>query len=324
MTMEGHNMDDLSQNRRDLLIQVAQMYYAEGLSQEEISKKLQVSRSNISRMLKTCLEKKIVEIRINYTNSMEMYLQKAIKDKFGLEEMIVVPAGFNLEETIINIGKSAAQYLESILADGKMLGVAWGTTIYYVVQAFNPVKKHNVDVVQLIGGTSSRDIKTDGLELTTNIAAKLSGSCYVFHAPLIVQSKVLRDLLLQEPDISAHFERFNHIDVALVGIGSSSIDVDALSKAGYINHEQSEKLIKMGVVGNVCGNQIDINGKLCDVELNDRTIGIDLQTLKKIPRVIGIAAGPEKVKPILGALRGKLINTLITDESTALTLLHSN
>lgn len=297
------------------------MYYVEGLSQEEISKRMSISRSSVSRMLKMCMDEKIVEIRINTTNSIGMYLRNSIKQKFDLKEVIVVPAGFNPEETIINIGNVAAEYLESLLNDGMSLGVSWGTTIYYAVKAFNPTKNIKADVVQLIGGTNSRDIKTDGLELTTNIAAKLSGNCYVFHAPLLVQNKLLRDMLLQEPDIAKHFERFGKTDVALVGIGSSSAGADALSRAGYITPEQSEKLRSMGVVGNVCGNHIDIQGNLCDVDLNERTIGISLNELKKIPHVIGIAAGPEKVKPILASLRGRIIKSLITDEVTAATLL---
>lgn len=323
MQMEGWRMDIMGENRRDILIKVARMYYVDGLSQEEIAKRINVSRSSISRMLKTCLEEKIVEIRINDTSSMGVYLQNSVKQKYGLDEVLVVPTGFNLEETVINIGKIAAKHLESILKDGMTLGLAWGTTVYYFVQAFKPLRKPEVDVVQLIGGTGSRDIKTDGLELTRSIAEQLNGKCYVFHAPLIVQSKVLKDLLLKEPDIAIHFSRFDKIDIAVVGIGSSNREVDALSKAGYLTPEQSEELIRMGVVGNVCGIHIDINGKLCDVDLNERTVGISLDTLRKVPQVIGIAAGPEKVKPIMASLRGKLIKTLITDESTALALLQN-
>lgn len=311
----------ISHTNRDILIQIAQLYYVEGLSQEEISKQMSISRSSVSRMLKTCLEEKIVEIKINTTNSMGMYLRNSIRQKFGLKEVIIVPAGFNQEETIISIGKAAGEYLESQLDDGMLLGVSWGTTTYYAVKAFNPSKNINVDVVQLLGGTNSRDIRTDGLELTTDIAAKLSGKCYVFHAPLLVQNKLLRDMLLQEPDIAKHFEKFAKIDTALVGVGSSSSGADALSRAGYITPEQSDKLESMGVVGNVCGNHIDINGNLCDVDLNERTIGISLDELKKIPNVIGIAAGPEKVKPILASLRGRIIKSLVTDEVTAATLL---
>jgi len=297
------------------------MYYCEGLSQEEISQTIHLSRSSVSRMLKLCLEKKIVEFRINDTDSMKVYLQDTIKEKFGLKKVLIVPTGFNHEETIINLGKEGAKYLESVLVNGINLGVAWGTTLYYLVQAFFPERKINVDVIQLIGGTCSRDIETDGLELTTNISKRLKGNCYVFHAPLIVQNKILRDMLLQEPDISAHFKRFNEIQIALVGIGSSMPDANALVKAGYITPTQSEELMSMGVVGNICGNHIDINGTLCNVEMNERTIGIGLEELKRIPNVIGIAAGKRKIKPILASLRGNIIDTLITDEITAIELL---
>lgn len=315
-------MSDVNQNRRDLLIQVAEMYYVKGLSQKEIAKKINVSRSNVSRMLKTCLEKKIVEIRINYTSSMGVYLQDKIKELFGLSNAIVVRTGSSLEETKMNIGKAAAQYLESILQDGMTLGVAWGTTIYHLVQAFRPVKKLHVDIVQLLGGTGARDLNTDGLELARNFARVLKGNCYILQAPLIVQNKVVKDLLLAEPDISQHFERASKVDVAVVGIGSNRPEVSALLRAGYLSKEESEDLLSMGVVGDICGNQIDINGNLCPIDLNERTIGIRLEQLKRIPLVIGLAAGTEKAESILGGLRGKIINSLITDESTALSLIN--
>lgn len=315
-------MDELNQTRRDMLIQVAQMYYVEGLSQEEIAKRIRLSRSNISRMLKACLEKKIVEIRINHTSSMGIYLQEKIKLMFGLPNIIVVPSGFNLEETKINIGKAAAIYLESVLQDGMSLGVAWGTSIYHMVKEFKPSKRLRVDVVQLLGGTGARDLETDGLELAHSFAKVLNGNSYILQAPLIVQNKALKDLLLMEPDILQHLERANKVDVAIVGIGSTRPEVSALFRAGYLTQEECEELYSNGVVGDICGRQIDINGNLCPIDLNERTIGIDLEDIKMIPLVIALAAGVEKVEAILGGLRGNIINTLITDEATALTLLN--
>lgn len=241
---------------------------------------------------------------------------------FDLSNIIVVPSGFNLEETKINIGKAAALYLESVLEDGMSLGVAWGTSIYHMVKEFKPSKRLQVDVVQLLGGTGARDLDTDGLELARSFAKVLNGNSYILHAPLIVQNKALKDLLLLEPDILQHLERANKVDVAIVGIGSNRPEVSALFRAGYLTQEESEDLFRKGVVGDICGNQIDINGNLCPIDINERTIGIGLEQIKKIPLVIGLSAGVEKAEAILGSLRGNIISCLITDETTAVTLLN--
>jgi DNA-binding transcriptional regulator LsrR (DeoR family) len=47
--------------RRDLLIQVAKLYFYEGLSQAQIAAKIGVSRSNISKLLQAGKESRIIE-----------------------------------------------------------------------------------------------------------------------------------------------------------------------------------------------------------------------------------------------------------------------
>jgi DNA-binding transcriptional regulator LsrR (DeoR family) len=49
--------------------------------------------------------------------------------------------------------------------------------------------------------------------------------------------------------------------------------------------------------------------------------GLELARLKSIPSVVGIAGGKRKYQAILGALRGRWINVLITDQFSAEILL---
>ncbi|NOK59919.1 MAG: sugar-binding transcriptional regulator [Chloroflexi bacterium AL-W] len=63
----------------------------------------------------------------------------------------------------------------------------------------------------------------------------------------------------------------------------------------------------------MCAQHYDINGRLLDTDLNKRVIGIGLETLRSIETVVAVAGGQEKVKAILGAIRGKYIDILITD-----------
>jgi lsr operon transcriptional repressor len=50
-------------------------------------------------------------------------------------------------------------------------------------------------------------------------------------------------------------------------------------------------------------------------------IAVSLEHLRAIPTVIGVAAGEQKAEIITAALRGKYIDTLITDESAAIRVL---
>lgn len=309
-------MGNNKMSRRDLLIEVAKMYYLENASQEEIAKAMGFSRSNISRLLKACLEEKIIEFRINDTSSKGLELQEQLKKIYGLKQVIVVPTETGSEKTKQKVAQAAAIYLESVLQDGMLVGIAWGTTLYHLVQSFQPKKYFTVDVIQLLGGIGSKRLDTDGQVLARNLADKLHGECYLLQTPLIVQNKLLKDMLMQELHIKQHFALFKKINIAVIGIGSNIPEHSAVYRSGYITKKESEHLIKMGAVADICGYKIDINGNLCNLELCEKIIAIDLNQLTKLPLVIGVASGVEKAEAVLACLRGKYLKMLVIDERT--------
>lgn len=308
-------------SRRDLLIEVAKMYYIENASQEEIGRVTGFSRSNISRLLKACLEEKIIEFRINDTSSKGLELQEQIKRTYGLQQVIVVPTEVSNDKTKIRVAQAAANYLESVLQDGMLVGIAWGTTLYHLVQKFQPKKYFTVDVIQLLGGIGSKRLDTDGQVLARNLADKLHGDCYLLQTPLIVQTKLLKDMLMQELHIKQHFALFKKADIAVIGIGSNIPEHSAVYRSGYITKKESEQLIKMGAMADICGHKVDIHGNLCDISLCEKIIGIDLTQLIKIPLVIGVASGVEKAEAVMASLRGKYLKVLVIDERTVIKVL---
>ena len=116
---------------------------------------------------------------------------------------------------------------------------------------------------------------------------------------------------------------FGNIDVAVIGIGSSKPEISAVYRSGNISKEDAENFVKLGVVGDLCGRQIDGNGNPCQTNISERIIGIDLNQLKKIKTVIGVVSGIEKAEVTLGCLRGSYINVLVVDENLANYVLHA-
>lgn len=315
-------MNNRNSSHKEMILQIAKMYYMENMTQEEISKAVYISRANISRLLKTSRKLGIVEIRINDTSPVEAQLQQQLKREFGLKDVIVIKSDQESTANKIRLGVAASNYLESILVEGMLLGISWGTSLYHLVQSFRPVKPPKVDLVQLLGGTGARDLDTDGMELGKKLAEILGGRCYILQAPLIVQNKQTRDLILSEYDIEQTLRKAAQTDIAIVGIGSNHPDDSALVRSGYLTREESEDLLTRGIVGDICGRQIDVNGMESTCELNSRTVGIGLEMLRNIPTVVGVAAGENKAQAILSALRGNYINVLITDSSAALAVMN--
>ena len=301
--------------RRDLLIRVAKLYFYEGLSQMQIAARIGVSRSNVSKMLQTCKDRRIVEIRIDETSSTGAHLEGELRRRLKLSPLVIVPTSAEPEQTKLRLGTAAARLLEGELKDGLRLGISWGSSLYYLVEAFRPARLYRVDVVQLMGGLGARDLSMDGTNLAYKLCGKLNGECHVIQAPLVVRSRAVRDSLLEEPDIRRTLQLAAALDIALVGIGSSYPAASALVRSGHLTKEQSAALLRRGAVGNILGRHLDVNGRLCAVPLNERIVGVQPEKLKKIPLVVGVAAGGLKAEVILGAVRGGYINALVTDEA---------
>lgn len=308
--------------RRDLLIRVAKLYFHEGLSQGQVAARVGVSRSNVSKMLQACKERRIVEIRIDETSSAGVRLEEELRRRLKLSPLLVVPFFADPEQTRQHLGRAAARLLETTLKDGLRVGISWGSSLYQMVEAFRPPRLYRVDVVQLMGGLGARDLSMDGTNLAYKLAGKLNGECHVIQAPLVVRNRAVRDSLLEEPDIRRTLRLAAGLDIALVGIGSSYPEASALVRSGHLSREQSAALLRRGAVGNILGRQLDIHGRLCDVPLNGRIVGLQPEKLRKIPLVVGVAAGAPKAEAILGAVRGGFINALVTDESAAQAILH--
>jgi len=311
--------DDL--DRRDQKILAAKMYYFEGLSQEEISKMIHLSRPSVSRLLSDCIKEGIVQIYIDEVSSFGIRLADQIKERYQLKHVIVVPQSHSVEAAKEKVGQAAAYYLKSILTSGMLVGISWGSTVFNTINNIKQDVNLKCDVIELIGGRENQTQDTDANMMTLKLAKILNGNCYLLQAPFMVQSKVLHDLLLEEPHIKNHFEIIERTNIALVGLGSTHPELSAQFRSGHISMRDTEKLMQEGVVGDICGSYIDIQGNICNSALNERMIAVSLEHLRAIPTVIGVAAGEQKAEIITAALRGKYIDTLITDESAAIRVL---
>ena len=109
--------------------------------------------------------------------------------------------------------------------------------------------------------------------------------------------------------------------MAVVGLGSTNPELSAQFRTGHITYEDAKRLRSEGAVGDICGRYIDIQGNQCHTALSDRMIAVTLEDLKKIPVVVGVASGQMKTDIITGALRGRYIDVLVTDEEAAVSVL---
>ena len=221
----------------------------------------------------------------------------------------------------MHVGKAAAILIEPLLKDDVKIGISWGTTLYQLVEQVAPKLLRGVEVVQLHGGLGAKNPDIDGFGLARKLAEKLGGTYRIIQAPITVQTTRLKMMLIKEPDISQTLLAGASTDIALFGIGSNVPAINALVRAGYLGKDESLALLEKGAVGTVCGMHINAMGKVFPSSLNKKIIGIDFETLLKIPIRLGVAAGAKKAEAVLAAIRGQFVNSLVVDVEIAMGIL---
>lgn len=300
------------------LAEVASLYYDQGLHQAEIAERLGESRSNVSRLLTEARRRGIVEIRIHRPLPLDRGLGRGLQQRFGLRDALVLAGnGADAGGTLRRVGELAARFLERSLDEIDVLAISWGTALREVVHGLGAPRGRPIEVVQMIGGVGSGASDADGTELARRFADALGGTCEYLHAPLLADDEETVSLVMRDSSVRRVLEKAAKADAALVGIGALEPSVSSLVRAGYVDEAMVRRLRQAGAVGDVCGRHFDAEGRPCDVELNRRVVGLPLDALHRIPLVIGVASGRLKADAILGALRGRHVDVLVTDAATA-------
>ena len=116
---------------------------------------------------------------------------------------------------------------------------------------------------------------------------------------------------------------FQKVNIAIVGIGSVSPKPwTLLYKEGYLREEDINKDLIDSAIGDINTYFYDTGGNECNLEFEERAVGMDIDLLKRVRYVIGVAGGEFKMNAIYAALKGKIINILVTDHNTAIGLLN--
>lgn len=310
----------VDEERQKLLAGVASMYYEQGMTQEEIAKELKYSRSGISRLLNEAREAQIVEIRVRWPLLRSRPTEDALLKRFShlVDVHVLTCTTLPHPQVLRQLGEHAARLVEQYVQSEMVLGVSWGTAVYEVANALHPAHHHpGLTVVQMIGALGAADPQIDGPELARRVAQAYGARYQIMPAPLIVDTEMMRDALMGDRRIRQVLDLAHTARLAIVGIGSTDPQISSMVRAGFLTVEEIGRLASDGAVGDVCGIQFDIEGGLLDLPICRRTVGIQAAALRRIPIVLGIAAGPSKPEAILGALRARLVNLLVTDETTA-------
>ena len=309
----------ISREHHRLLYRIAQSYYADGLTQQQIAGRFGLSRPKVSRLLQRARDEKVVNITLVPPPSGMADLERELEHKYGQEEVIIVAVSDPQDPANVKreLGPAAAECLVRCISGNEIVCIAWGLSILAMADAL-PFKSYpGVTIVQMLGGLGPVDELEHSAELTRRVSQKLNARLRLLPAPGIVSARAAADALMADKQISETLALGAKADIAVVGLGVLQPDTILLRDGTIITPNDLETLKAAQAVGDIALRYLGAHGDPLDVEINDRIIGLTLEQIKAIPRVIGIGGGEIKYDIIRAALRGKILDVLVTDYATA-------
>ena len=308
-------MPDLPKDQVATLVQIANMYYKENLSQQEIANQMGVSRSLIANYLQRARDQQVVRIEIADPRDESGRLAIELCRRFAIEKALLVPYGHKSDElTRRAVAAEAAKLIETRLSDGDVLGIGWGRTTSRMVELLAPKKPLSVDVAALLGESGHETTYSQMNHLILGAAQRFGGKPHFLLAPMVVGSPALRDMLRRDAVVRKVAAQWDRMTVACFGIGALPPTPGMIV---YVGDVHAPMLVSKGAVGDICVHPFDQNGEILETPLTDCLIGVGVQQLRKTPCRIAVAAGIEKTTAVIGALRTGLITHLIVDTQMA-------
>lgn len=307
---------DNESDRLDDAARAGWLYYIAGNTQDEIARKLGVSRQSAQRLVSLAITERLIKVRLDHPLGNCLELSQRLKDRFELQRVEVVPADPESKSDTLGIAEAGAAELERYFESRHTVVAAVGTgrTLRAMAEQVSPMDCPQHKVVSLVG-----NIAPDGsatiFDVASRIGDRVRAPHYPMPLPVIATTTQEKSLLLSQKSLRNVLDLASQADVSLVGVGT--IDEDAaLLRDGFVRADEIRALMRAGAAGEIVGWAFDSQGQIIDGLTNDRVLSVPLQ--QPVQRlVIGVVMAPQRLRAVQGALRGKLVNGLITNEKLA-------
>jgi DNA-binding transcriptional regulator LsrR (DeoR family) len=324
----------ISQPSREVrqMVQCLELYYRQARSQKDIAKALGVSAATVSRLLKRAMDEGLVRVELDLPRTEE--LETGLVQRYGLREAVVVASG-GRGDLRAELGAAAAAYFEKVAGNGMRIGLSCGFTLYHTIHSLRERRFRDLTLYPLSGESTLKLVDIFSNTLVGMMAAKYRPHVRAYALPVqhllsLTEIERERRRLLRDPEVRSIYDAARAVDIALVGVG-----VIAEQTPGFCSLAESygvsvKRLRQLGVVGEINYQPFDAEGRVVDRPelraLSRRLLSVEAEHLQALSKrddryVIAVAGGRAKVEALRGALAGRLLNTLVTDEDAAVALL---
>lgn len=307
--------------QQKLMAKAAWLYHVEGLTQAEIGERMNLTRRRVNELLAAALEQGIVRISFSSPLVESVELESRLRDRFGLDDAVVMPAPADPRLLHAVIGRGAAAYLDRLIQTRKphSIGVGWGATLRETMQHMTPANDPRIDVRSMMGGlTHGSEINT--FEIVRGFAEVLKAQCHYFVAPIYAETPQSREALIAQSVFRKTFRQICDVDISYLSAGDMS-QHSLQVRYGLPEGTKVSELIARGAVGDLLGRYIDAKGNPVDHPLNRQVLSPEFDDYRRIPCRIIASGGSHKHGILLALARARLPTILITDAETAMAML---
>lgn len=307
-------------SRLDDAARAGWLYYVAGNTQDEIARKLGVSRQSAQRLVSLAVSERLIKVRLDHPIARCMELSARLTERFGLKNCEVVPSDPDAPSSIVGIAQAGAAEMERHLKSRhpKIIAIGTGRALRACVEQLPPLDCPQHSIVSLLG-----NMMMDGSATAYNVVIRMADRVNARHFPMPLpvhaRSVEEKNLLHNQEPVHNILELARQADVTFVGVGNMDLNAPLLVD-GFLSRDDIRAFGRAGAVGEITSWVYDADGRVIEGFFNDRVNSAPLVVDSPNP-VVGIAAGEAKVEAIRGAMTGKLINHLITNEHTAELLL---
>jgi DNA-binding transcriptional regulator LsrR (DeoR family) len=303
---------DLSE---DLKTRIAWLYYVEGLTQDEVANKVGMNRSRVLRILSAARLDGTVQIRVTTRLSRCVELERALEERWGLNQAIVVPAPQDENQLRHIIGAEVGAYISQAIAANMTIGLGWGKTLSAAVPAIVPRNPDGIRVMSLLGGLT-RVSDQNPSEFAWRVAARLGAECYMMAGPVFAPDSITRDALARHTGMSDIFQRARSLDMAIISAGDLTPH-SVFREYGLLTSEELASLERAGAIGDLLCHFVDAEGNVVDHPVNQRVLAVNPMDLRGTRNIVLASGGWHKLGVIRAGLKLLQPTVLITDELVA-------
>lgn len=296
------------------------LYYVAGNTQDEIARKLGVSRQSAQRLVAMAVSEKLVKVRLDHPIARCMDLALSVQQKYGLTQCEVVPSDPEAPDLLTGIAIAAASELERVLKsdERKIISLGTGRSLKATVEQLPRMSCPQHIVVSRLGNMMS-DGSASPFNATIQLAERIGAPHYPYPLPVLAHDSDELTTMKSQEAVRNTIALCERADLSLVGIGQMDMTAP-LHVDGFVDNAEMRELADAGAVGEITSWVYDAQGRIIDCAFNRRVASAPLPRAEDRP-VVAIASGETKLPAIRAALLGGLVNGLITSEATAERLL---